>query len=359
MENKYNVWCKWHPLKVVMLGRCYQPDFFKDIKNTRIRSALMRIAEETLEDLEGYEKVLLDFGCKVIRPGINTNASILDYANVNGFVSGEQGIPRAPLQPRDKQLVIGNDLYFTGIDANGVFESYLQRYNGLEMVQWHINPKTKMRMQCVDAPSITVVGKDIYVDQIDVPLYQYQIDLLLENIPDARINILNIGGHSDGCFHTLKPGAILSLLDIQNYEKTFPGWDVCFLPNQSWSLLDGFLSMKHKVGGRWWVPGEEDNDEFTYFVETWLHDWVGFCEESVFDVNVLMLDEHHVCVNNYNEIAFEFFRNHKIEPIIVPWRHRYFWDGGLHCITLDLYREGEQEDYFPDRQGPIVDLGMN
>ena len=23
-----------------------------------------------------------------------------------------------------------------------------------------------------------------------------------------------------------------------------------------------------------------------------------------------------------------------------------FWDGGLHCITLDLYREGEQQDYF-------------
>jgi hypothetical protein len=123
--------------------------------------------------------------------------------------------------------------------------------------------------------------------------------------------------------------------------------------------MDPFIKMKEKVGGKWWVPGEENNDEFIYFVETWLQDWVGFCEESVFDVNVLMLDENHVCVSNYNEIAFAFFRKHNIEPIIVPWRHRYFWDGGLHCITLDLYREGKMQDYFPERKQPVIDLGFD
>jgi len=30
----------------------------------------------------------------------------------------------------------------------------------------------------------------------------------------------------------------------------------------------------------------------------------------------------------------------------VPWKYRWFWDGGLHCITLDINREGKQEDYF-------------
>ncbi len=37
---------------------------------------------------------------------------------------------------------------------------------------------------------------------------------------------------------------------------------------------------------------------------------------------------------------------YKLSSHIVQWRHRYFWDGGLHCITLDLDREGEREDYF-------------
>ena len=48
-----------------------------------------------------------------------------------------------------------------------------------------------------------------------------------------------------------------------------------------------------------------------------------------------------------------FLKKHKMEAIHVPWRHRYFWDGGLHCITLDLVREGEQQDYFPDRKQPV------
>ena len=28
-----------------------------------------------------------------------------------------------------------------------------------------------------------------------------------------------------------------------------------------------------------------------------------------------------------------------IVPVIVPFRHRWFWDGGVHCVTQDLYRE--------------------
>ena len=43
---------------------------------------------------------------------------------------------------------------------------------------------------------------------------------------------------------------------------------------------------------------------------------------------------------------FDFLKKHKVEPIICNWRHRYFWDGCIHCITQDFYREGEMEDYF-------------
>jgi hypothetical protein len=44
--------------------------------------------------------------------------------------------------------------------------------------------------------------------------------------------------------------------------------------------------------------------------------------------------------------VFAHFKKHKVEPIIFNFRHRYFWDGGIHCRTQDLYREGTQEDYF-------------
>ena len=47
----------------------------------------------------------------------------------------------------------------------------------------------------------------------------------------------------------------------------------------------------------------------------------------------------------YQVWAFDYFKKHKIEPIIVPWRHRFFWDGGLHCISLDIKRRGSLETY--------------
>jgi hypothetical protein len=91
------------------------------------------------------------------------------------------------------------------------------------------------------------------------------------------------------------------------------------------------------------------NDDFTDYVESWLGHWVGYVEETVFDVNMLVVDENNVICNNYNETVFKAFERHNITPHILNFRHRYFWDGGLHCITSDLHREGSIKDYFPER----------
>ena len=88
------------------------------------------------------------------------------------------------------------------------------------------------------------------------------------------------------------------------------------------------------------------NENLKEFVNTWLDKWVGHVQETVFDVNMLSVSEEVVLVNNYDKTVFDFLKKHKIEPIICPLRHRYFWDGGIHCLTLDLIREGEKENYF-------------
>jgi hypothetical protein len=141
----------------------------------------------------------------------------------------------------------------------------------------------------------------------------------------------------------------VSLRDVPTYADTFPGWEVVYLPGQSWDRIAPFLELKNKNAGKWWVPGEELNDDFTNFVESWLTDWVGYVEETVFDVNMLVIDEKNVVCNNYNKQVFDAFARYNITPHIVNFRHRYFWDGGLHCITSDIHREGTMQDYFPER----------
>jgi len=396
-----------------MLGDNYRAEFFDPIKTVKVRDSLKRIADETQEDLEGYERVLKDFGCEIIRPNMDHSRTIMDHTDINGTINGSQGIPRSPLQVRDGQFVAGNHLYFAPGDK-GVWEDLAKKYkDNYTMLAWlseDENHQMKYRIwtkeqfeqpnimcgntldygtyeqykedpnyfrtlnakeakilkgfhawngRSADGPSWTIVGKDLYVDAFDTEIRQSQRHAIEKHTPNTRINVLHHGGHSDGCFHTIKPGAILSLEEIQTYEHTFPGWDVCYLPDQSWDKVQGFLRLKHQVGGKWWVPGEEENDELTNFVETWLKDWVGYVEETVFDVNVLVLDEHHVCVSQENnEQVNAFLKKHNMEPVYVPWRHRYFWDGGLHCITLDLEREGTQQDYFPDRVAAITDQGF-
>ena len=127
-------------------------------------------------------------------------------------------------------------------------------------------------------------------------------------------------------------------MDVDFHKQHFPDWDVLYLPDESWEKVEAWTFEKNKIEKSYWVPGQEDNDEFNHFVKTWLSDWVGYCTESVFDVNVLVLDPHTVCINNKNPQVIEFLKKHKIDYIHIPWRHRYFWDGGLHCITLDLKR---------------------
>ena len=401
----YNIWNKWDRLQTVMLGECYSPEFFRDIKNTKVRSALQRIADETQKDLEGFHSVLKDFGCTIIRPYVDKNDSIMNYTDHDGKLTL---IPRSPLQPRNSQLVIGDTLFVTEYEHPGIKQS-LDSYNknfkkiysplsetnfnghkGEDAPDWPsyndyverfankqpLSDTPHIHNELVNihneeepfgfaqpAPSVTVVGRDVYIDndkgEMSSLLVDYYLEQFKKMFPNFRINLLNIGGHNDGCFHTIKPGAILSLKEIQTYNDTFPDWDICYLPDQSWSKVAPFNELKKKNQGKWWVPGEEDNDEFTNFVETWLQEWVGYVEETVFDVNVLVLDQHHVCVSQPdNEIVNTFLRKHKMEPVYVPWRHRYFWDGGLHCITLDLQREGSQEDYFPNRTNAITDKGF-
>jgi len=379
--NKYNSWCKWHPLKTVMLGRSYYPEYYRDIKNAKIKDCLVRIAEETEEDFLNYKKVLEDFGCDVIRPDLNISDSIMDDMD-NGKI---QTLQRPPAQVRDAQLVIGNELVYTSRDHPAIREK-LQEYNNSDVNDCYEKFKfirrdsyhSKMtnewpsyddymadnfgtiddsalkeinefirdinRRYNFSGPHMTCVGNRIYLDTKEV--HKEVWDTLIADYPDHEFVQVKIGGHNDACFHTLKEGAILSLHRYEDYSETFPGWDVCYLPNQSWDLVKPFRDLKRQNSGKWWLPGEEKNDDFTNFVEAWLQEWVGYCEETVFDVNVLMLDDKHVCVNNYNKTVFDYLKKHNIEPIISPFRHRFFWDGGLHCITLDLFREGSMENYF-------------
>ena len=321
------------PLKHCWIGSGFKSEWFKDLpiyKNKKIMDPLKKIADETEEDYQTLTKLLNDAGVKTYR-------SFLDIDKVKSL----KNVYRPPTCPRDHFAVIGEKIYYVG--------QYMEE---LEPFIPNLDPKHLVRenhdIWALSTAVICRVGKDIFFDcnyknDLDRTIKKKYADIWRQE--GFRVHISERGYHSDGSFCVVKPGCIVSLSEIQDYEKEFPGWDVLYLPDQSWAKVHPFLEMKDKVKGKWWVRGEEHNDQLIHFINTWLNDWVGYVEETVFDVNMLSIDQNTIICNNYNKEVFDHFKKHKVEPIVFNFRHRYFWDGGVHCITQDLYREGKMEDY--------------
>jgi len=382
----YSVHQHWDPLRVCAVGRSYPPEFYHFIKNSQVRDIMQRIAYETEEDYQKLIQVLESFGVEVVRPIIDQDFS--KYFNGVKYHAPTMQVPR------DLTAMIGETFYMPSTRASN--------WDKIKGTDWpEIAPKTKEEFDQlpkwileelatsskitsfeklnswrsvfhsfapieekiqkqnnqivydtgVNTAMITRIGKDLYFGTDSYDQDRIQVKQQAETLfPDYRCHIINTGGHADGTFCPVVPGLIVSLFDVPSYANTFPDWEVIYLPKQSWSAVRPFLDLKDKNKGKWWVPGEELNDDFTNFVESWLDHWVGYVEETVFDVNMLVVDEKNVICNNYNEKVFEAFSRYGITPHVVNFRHRYFWDGGLHCITSDLHREGVQKDYFPERR---------
>ena len=49
--NRINSWDEFQPLQELVVGACYDSDFFNDVKNIKARYALKKIIDDTNEDL--------------------------------------------------------------------------------------------------------------------------------------------------------------------------------------------------------------------------------------------------------------------------------------------------------------------
>jgi len=395
-----NSWDEFQPLEELLVGSLYDSSFFDDVKQVRARDALKRIIDETNEDLDNFHNVMRSHGIKTYSADpkkMGYKDSIMDYVNEDGELgyrrnagtkndiedvplhyTGIKGnlIPNPPLQPRDDAIVMGNKIMVTdphtfatkkllpfyegwfgksNVDTSINDKNYsfarsdenlqnLLLRNGMETTTENIQKmREEDRLISFCSPNLTRIGKTCLVDTWQVPEVVEQF-LQVEH-PEFNYKKIYIGGHNDSVFSVIKPGLVIASRDLIPYKDVFKDWDIIWFKDPRWDQVRKWIVLKHKNEGKWWVPGEEDNDEFTHFVESFLPNWTGYVEETIFDVNCLVLDDRHVVVNSENPHLIENLRKYQMEPVICPLRHRFFWDGGWHCLTLDIKRKGEQIDY--------------
>lgn len=345
------IWTEWDNLKEVIVGDVYDPNYFSNYASSQIENSdnefidgMCKIFEETKEDLNSLQKILESYGVKVFRPKklkINKEQTRMWSSQ----------FPYPAICPRDMHIVYGYNIISTiGGDAN--------RYNEADFFSQIMLEKYKEGRNYISMPRPLLDDTYKRYEQTENQILFHSAnvlkcgDTLLHTMPygDGRhgagtyagLNWLkrNIGenvnwikiprsGHADGRLALIKPGLIL-MKDKNMIPEELKNWDT----------VD--IDLKP-------VPKYFNNIQSQNFyknrVKAWLKHWIGYAEETLFDLNVLSINQNTFITCGYDKTMINKFKKHNVDVIPFNFRHRYFFDAGLHCVTLDLTREGEKESY--------------
>ena len=280
------------------VGRTYSPNSVED-------EFTKQILEETEEDLSNLSKLLEDNGVTVKRPEYNKNVDVRRKPQL--------------LHARDHLQKINGKMYI-GTRFEDDIDSWLDLLD---------NRDPYITIDNLNAPSIVRADR-LYIDANGFT--RERASYLKDANPEVTMvyqplssRSFDVNRHTDGVFTVVKEGVIISTPQGRNLEKLFPNWDILYLELKDKDLKD--MADSRKI---LWSPDQ---------IPPEYRRWVGYSPETFFDVNCLQLDSENLLVTRYNKKVFDFLEKHNVTPTIVDFRHRYLWDGGLHCMTFDYARE--------------------
>ena len=295
-----------------------------------IRDVFQKLTEITRQDLTAIQRTLELHDVIVRRPV---------YEEIGHYVIDNGMLLKPEITPRDNYVVVGNTLY--GFDPNRP-----QFHHAIDEYRKDPNVAVVNKIgNFVNGANIVRVGRDIVVDT-DV------YDIEYENWwPEYRVQMEKNGGHMDGCFAILKPGLILANHYFNGYERTFPGWEIIYLNNPTYnaSPYTGYKQPYPIGNGKFYDTTVGTNKMFNDHIIKHAQDWVGNYTETYFELNCLSIDESNVIMLAENETLANDLARRGITVHWVPFRTRSFWDGAMHCLTVDIRRQSTIEDFFPAR----------
>lgn len=319
-------------MEEVWLGDVY-PISWYDHLPPDVRDTFRQLTEMTQADLAVIQRKLEEHGVVVRRPVYENIDDYLDYRN------GQ--LVKPEICPRDNYVTVGNTL-LTPVDVprcwQHIVDEYRQAGEQIYSSGMHF---------IFNGANVVRAGRDIIIDADFYDPKEVNIDIPV--LTDYRITWERNGGHLDGCFAILKPGLILANRYYNGYDRTFPGWTTIFLNEPTYSMHRKYPIPGKEYNGNFYVEGLEFGKAFSSHVIEYAKTWIGDYTETYFELNCLVLDERNVMMLGYNEALEETLKSHDITVHWVPFRCRGFWDGGMHCITMDIRRRSSIEDYFPGR----------
>lgn len=366
-EKMFKVTHQWNRLKTCVVGSAYPPELFQFIKDVKLRNTFEKLAIETEEDISILVNFLESFGITVVRPSMPKTFD--EFKIADGYIA-------PPISARDFMAMIDHKLYYPGLpNVNHAWMEFVNKHN--------LNPGDKLNDQSskhwlefqrqdknifdkkvsfykdiftlalqqgnevvaspidyMNSSFITRLGDKMIVGTQNYYDDHGRIKLTFEKMfPEKQIHVASSEGHSDGCFTPITEGLIISAYDAVDYKTTFPDAEVVTVPPEITLKDNKFKQQMLTAEHKWFLEGMENNKDLVEMVDYYFNNWIGDVNETAFMVNILMLDEKNALCSTDNPQVREAMKRHGVELHITPFRHRWFWDTGIHCLTQDLDRE--------------------
>jgi len=251
------------------------------------------IVDEANQDLEYLCEILTSLGVQVLRPTPN------DFVASKGMYN---------YCPRDRVLIAGD----TAIDVAMLYPCRDQELDLLLPCLSDMPVIVMPRDQglVLDAANVCRLGDD-WLFLISRSGNEAALAWLQQQLPHKKIHRCDFyaGVHIDSTIVALRPGLVMlnaSRVTEQNLPPVLQNWD--------------------KI----WVQDCVARDFYQY---PYASSWIG--------MNLLSVDENTVIVDPIQQDIIKQLSAKGLDVIPAPMRHSRTLGGGLHCVTLDLWRQND------------------
>lgn len=347
---KVNSHNEWDPLQEVIIGTASNARYPKNdlsiaintasesqhsIPNTAVTmpNVPQSVITETNEDLDIFAKELQKRGIRVRRPDpIETKKEIkTPYWKTTQYFN---------YCPRDTLFVVGDTIiespntfrsrYFETLSYRDILVDYLNSGS-----RWISAPKPRLRDvdyiadpnstttltnndPIFDAANILRAGKDIFylVSNSGNELgLRWPQSTLGSDYRVHPIRSMYSGTHIDTTLALLRPGLALAnpaRVNSSNLPDILKKWQIIYAPQM---------------------------EEYQYSNMSPLSsEWLG--------MNLFMIRPDLAVVDAHQVALIKLLKKHNIDVLPLKLRHGRQLEGGFHCVTLDVFRQGKREDYF-------------
>jgi hypothetical protein len=193
----------------------------------------------------------------------------------------------------------------------------------LDKILWH----TATMFKCGDALITNKQG----------PGTALGLEWMKRNLPNTRIIENDKWGHIDHGFFMIDDNTVIcinkswvpealhtkDIIEIEDYVEVL----------DYSKIVEDFATTEGTLSQAW--------------IDKWLNEWKGYVQDVAFDSNVLVIDPKNILFSSKQPKLFKFLEQKGITCHVVNMRHSMFWEGGIHCLTLDVKRRGERRQVVP------------